>query len=105
MTEEVQEVQEGQEGQQAKSGKKGAVIALVALVALVALAVLAYSVLPNMQGSAPYDLTPADEVDPSMRATVAACTILDNDNNLRTLGDVIAESNKPAIMHVWASWC
>ncbi len=101
---EAQGVQ-GTEAQEAKGKKKGAIIALVALVAIVAVAVFAYSALPGLRGGTPYDLTPADELDPLARTTIAACTIKDNDDNALTIGDITAKSHKPIVMNVWASWC
>ena len=93
------------EAQEAKGKKKGAIIAIVALAVIVAVAVFVYSALPGLRASAPYDLTPTDELDPLARTAIAACTIKDNDDNALTIGDITAKSHKPIVMNVWASWC
>ena len=48
---------------QEKGKKKGVIVAVVALVAILVVAVVAYSVLPSIRASAPYELTQAAQVD------------------------------------------
>ena len=96
---------EQQETQQAKGKKKGAIIAIVALAAIIAVAVFAYTALPGLRASAPYELTPAGEVDPLARTAIAACTVEDSDGASLTIGDITAKSHKPIVLNAWTTYC
>lgn len=94
-----------EEAKETKGKKKGLIAALVALAVVVAVAVAAYSALPGLRASMPYQLKTAAEVDSAAKTALAACAIESNDGEAMTLGDITAKSHKPIVMNAWASWC
>lgn len=90
---------------QEKGKKKGVIVAVVALVAILAVAVLAYSVLPGIRASLPYELTPAAESDSNLSSSLLACSVEDSEGARLTLGDLSKKSQKPIVMNLWATWC
>ena len=97
MAEEVQE--------QAKGKKKGALVAIVVLVAFLAIAGIAYSVLPSLRASAPYELTPAAEADQDLSKSLLASKVTDSGKETVTLEDLLKKSGKPLVINMWATWC
>ena len=94
-----------EEVKEEKGKKKGAIVLLVVLAAVVAVAVIAYSALPGIRASMPYQLTAVDEADPVAKVALAGCTIKDSGGETLALGDIAAKSRKPVVMNVWATWC
>ncbi|MBR0404928.1 MAG: TlpA family protein disulfide reductase [Eggerthellaceae bacterium] len=94
-----------EEVEQATGKKKSVIVALVALAALLVVAVLAYSVLPNLQAGAAYELTPTEESDLGLSEGLLSCSVEDSGGATVVLGDLSKASQKPIVMNIWASWC
>ena len=90
---------------QEKGKKKGVIVAVVALVAILVVAVAAYSVLPSIRASAPYELTPAAQVDSLASSSLMASSVENSEGEKITIGDISKKSQKPIVMNLWATWC